>query len=149
MAEGVREPGGIGSALTRVAAAWETRATGGSGRMVSGLAGTAVWYEYAPLHSSLQRTLIDTGHVPVTQGLAPAPSLFEALLRECRADWGPTLESRVGIDRVPRSLPPSLVPSPLLGVGRHSRCFVWCGLATAGVLCYVMYTAGGMGLSES
>ena len=37
---------------------------------------------------------LDTGHVPVTRGLAPAPSLFEAPLRECR-DMSPTLESRV------------------------------------------------------
>ena len=41
---------------------------------------------------------LDTGHVPVTQGLAPAPSLLSwllyALVRECR-DMGPTLESRV------------------------------------------------------
>ena len=91
--------------------------------------------------ASLQRTLIlVTYRSAVTQGLAPAPSLFEALLRECRADWGPTLESRVGIDRVPRSLPPSLVPSPLLGVGRHSRtvfCLVWAGYSRSIMLCYV------------
>ena len=37
---------------------------------------------------------LDAGHVPVTQGLAPAPSLLHALVRECR-DMGPTLESRV------------------------------------------------------
>ena len=37
---------------------------------------------------------LDTGHVLVTQGLAPALSLLHALVRECR-DMGPTLESRV------------------------------------------------------
>ena len=65
--------------------------------------GTAVSHEYAPLHCSGRRTLIKymillTGHVPVTQGLAmglaPAPSLLHALVRECR-DMSPTLESRV------------------------------------------------------
>ena len=61
---------------------------------------------------------LDTGHVPVTQGLAPAPSLFEALLRECR-DMSPTLESRVS--------------GPL---GRHGV-LVRAGLP-AGILCYVM-----------
>ena len=56
----------------------------------------------------------DTGHVPVTQGLAmglaPAPSLLHALVRECR-DMSPTLESRVS--------------GPL---GRHGV-LVWAGLA--------------------
>ena len=61
---------------------------------------------------------LDTGHVPVTQGLAPAPSLLHALVRECR-DMDPTLESRVS--------------GPL---GRHGV-LVWAGLP-AGVLCYVM-----------
>ena len=37
---------------------------------------------------------LDAGHVPVTQGLAPAPSLLHALVREC-CDMSPTLESRV------------------------------------------------------
>ena len=50
--DGGGDAGGIGSGLTWVAAARETRATGGSGRMVSGLAGTAAWYEYAPLYCS-------------------------------------------------------------------------------------------------
>ena len=56
---------------------------------------------------------LDTGHVPVTQGLAPAPSLSEALLRECR-DMGPTLESRVS---------GPLAPSRTVFVSG------WCGLA--------------------
>ena len=56
------------------------------------------------------------GHVPVTQGLAPAPSLSEALLRECR-DMGPTLESRVS--------------GPL---GRHGV-FVWAGCGRILMLC--------------
>ena len=60
---------------------------------------------------------LDTGHVPVTQGLAPAPSLSEALLRECR-DMGPTLESRVS--------------GPL---GRRGV-LVWAGCGR--ILCYVM-----------
>ena len=63
------------------------------------------------------RTL-DTGHVPVTRGLAPAPSLSEALLRECR-DMGPTLESRVS--------------GPL---GRHGV-LVWAGCGRI-LTCYVM-----------
>ena len=62
---------------------------------------------------------LDTGHVPVTQGLAPAPSLSEALLRECR-DMGPTLESRVS--------------GPL---GRHGV-LVWAGCGRILMLCYVM-----------
>ena len=62
---------------------------------------------------------LDTGHVPVTQGLAPAPSLSEALLRECR-DMGPTLESRVS--------------GPL---GRHGV-LVWAGCGRVLMLCYVM-----------
>ena len=62
---------------------------------------------------------LDIGHVPVTQGLAPAPSLSEALLRECR-DMGPTLESRVS--------------GPL---GRHGV-LVWagCGRILMLLLCY-------------
>ena len=59
---------------------------------------------------------LDTGHVPVTQGLAPAPSLSEALLRECR-DMGPTLESRVS--------------GPL---GRHGV-LVWAGYGRI-LMCY-------------
>ena len=62
---------------------------------------------------------LDTGHVPVTQGLAPAPSLSEALLRKCR-DMGPTLESRVS--------------GPL---GRHGV-LVWAGCGRILMLCYVM-----------
>ena len=62
---------------------------------------------------------LDTGHVPVTQGLAPAPSLSEALLRECR-DMGPTLESRVS--------------GPL---GRHGV-LVWAGCGRILMLCYVI-----------
>ena len=62
---------------------------------------------------------LDTGHVPVTQGLAPAPSLSEALLRECH-DMGPTLESRVS--------------GPL---GRHGV-LVWAGFGRIFMLCYVM-----------
>ena len=61
---------------------------------------------------------LDTGHVPVTQGLAPAPSLSEALLRECR-DMGPTLESRVS--------------GPL---GRHGV-LVWAGYGRINVCMYV------------
>ena len=61
---------------------------------------------------------LDTGHVPVTQGLAPAPSLSEALLRKCR-DMGPTLESRVS--------------GPL---GRHGV-LVWAGCGRILMLCYV------------
>ena len=64
---------------------------------------------------------LDIGHVPVTQGLAPAPSLSEALLRECR-DMGPTLESRVS--------------GPL---GRHGV-LVWAGCGRPDfyvMLCYV------------
>ena len=69
---------------------------------------------------------LDAGHVPVTQGLAPAPSLFllhavrlcHVRDRECR-DMGPTLESRV-----------------LGPLSRHGV-LVWAGLP-AGVLCYVM-----------
>ena len=65
---------------------------------------------------------LDIGHVPVTQGLAPAPSLSEALLRECR-DMGPTLESRVS--------------GPL---GRHGV-LVWAGCGgRIFMLCYVMFT---------
>ena len=62
----------------------------------------------------------DTGLVLVTQGLAPAPSLLHALVRECR-DMGPTLESRVS--------------GPL---GRHGV-LVWAGLPAgeSGILCYV------------
>ena len=81
MAEG--DAGGIGSTLAWVAAARETRAAGDSGRTDTGLAGTAVLHEYAPLHCSGPRkpTLIPVTYyyVPVTQGLAmglaPAPSL--------------------------------------------------------------------------
>ena len=62
---------------------------------------------------------LDTGHVPVTQGLAPAPSLSEALLRECR-DMGPTLESRVS--------------GPL---GRHGV-LVWAGYGRILTVQYVM-----------
>ena len=62
---------------------------------------------------------LDTGLVPVTLGLAPAPSLSEALLRECR-DMGPTLESRVS--------------GPL---GRHGV-LVWAGCGRILMLCYVM-----------
>ena len=64
----------------------------------------------------MQRTSeahLDTGHVPVTQGLAmglaPAPSLLHALVRECR-DMGPTLSMEV-------TCIGSLGPSRCIGVG--------------------------------
>ena len=52
---------------------------------------------------------LDIGHVPVTQGLAPAPSLLHALVRECR-DMGPTLSMEV-------TCIGSLGPSRCIGVG--------------------------------
>ena len=51
-APGTGEEGGIGSEPRLVAAAAGTRATGGSGRMISGLVGTTVLHEYAPLYCS-------------------------------------------------------------------------------------------------
>ena len=71
---------------------------------------------------------LDTGHIPVSQGLAmglaPAPSLLHALVRECR-DMGPTLESRVS--------------GPL---GRHGV-LVRAGYGRSIMLCYVMSQAPG------
>ena len=56
---------------------------------------------------------LDTGHIPVPQGLAmglaPAPSLLHALVRECR-DMGPTLSMEV-------TCIGSLGPSRCIGVG--------------------------------
>ena len=51
-APGTGEEGGIGSEPGLVAAAAGTRAAGGSGRSVSGLVGTSVLHEYAPLYCS-------------------------------------------------------------------------------------------------
>ena len=66
---------------------------------------------------------LDAGHVPVTQGLAPAPSLLHALVRECR-DMSPTLESRVQLYRI-GSRP----------LGRHGV-LVWAGYGRSIMLCY-------------
>ena len=56
---------------------------------------------------------LDTGHIPVPQGLAmglaPAPSLLHALVRECR-DMGPTLSMEV-------TCIGSLGPSRCIGAG--------------------------------
>ena len=56
---------------------------------------------------------LDTGHIPVPQGLAmglaPAPSLLHALVRECR-DMSPTLSMEV-------TCIGSLGPSRCFGVG--------------------------------
>ena len=68
---------------------------------------------------------LDTGHIPVSQGLAmglaPAPSLLHALVRECR-DMGPTLSMEV-------TCIGSLGPSRCIGVG-------WLRPEYSNMLCY-------------